>query len=63
MTCTVFTLICVFVAGLPNIWCQLAIFVIYWGLLIGRIFWQDGGVPDDDYYTGYLRMMNCADCC
>jgi len=51
------------VSGLPNIWCQLAIFVIYWGLLIGRIFWQDGGVPDDDYYTGYLRMMNCADCC
>ena len=46
-------------SGLPNIWCQLAVFVIYWGLLIGRIFWQDGGVPDDDVFTGYLRAASC----
>jgi len=36
-----------FTRGLPNVWSKLAIFFIYWGLVVGRMFWQDGGAPND----------------
>ena len=48
------------VSGFPNIGWSVAIFLIYWGLMIGRIFWQSGGVPKSDAYTSFLRASNCA---
>lgn len=50
----------IFAVGLPNMWSRGLLFVTYWGLLIGRIFWQPGGVPSDNARPSFLNLTQCS---